>query len=83
MKVRREAHWKPQSPVRKGGVVYFLLNLGRFKLGPSIVTHSHNDVFPKRHSNSVRLVVAQIQLPPNNQSLITLLGVYCRDNVAR
>ena len=22
MKVCREAHWKPQSPIRKGGVVY-------------------------------------------------------------
>jgi len=22
MKVRREDHWKPQSPVREGGVVY-------------------------------------------------------------
>jgi len=24
MKVCREDHWKPQSPVRKGGVVYLL-----------------------------------------------------------
>jgi len=41
MKVRREVHWKPQSPVRKGGVVYLAqellslqpeANLWRFRL---------------------------------------------------
>ena len=32
MKVRREDHWKPQSPVREGGVVYGIFKIFRVLL---------------------------------------------------
>ena len=35
MKVRREDHWKPQSPVREGGVVYMCLDLIRSLAPPT------------------------------------------------